>query len=227
MQPYIFPYIGYFQLINLVDKFVIYDDVNFINRGWINRNNILVNGSAFLFTFSLKNASQNRLIHEIDLVESENNKNKFLKTIELSYRKAIHFNEIFNLVQDLIKGETRNISHLAYLSLRLVADYLEIPTEFVDTSSIYKNSNLKGQHRIIDICEKMNADHYINPIGGSDIYSKELFEKAGIKLNFLKTKAINYKQYDNAFVPNLSIIDVLMFNSKEQIKEMLNSFDLV
>ncbi len=149
MQPYIFPYIGYYQLISAVDKFVIYDDVNYINKGWINRNNVLINGRAGLFTVPLKNASQNRLIREVDVAENNGWQAKILKTIEFAYKKAPHFSEIFPLITNVISADLPAISERAYLSIRLVCNYLEIQTSFTDTSSIYGNNNLKGQNRIL------------------------------------------------------------------------------
>jgi hypothetical protein len=227
MQPYFFPYIGYYQLISFVDKFVIYDDVNFINRGWINRNNLLINKRALLISIALKDSSQNKLIRDISIADDRNWRAKFLKTIEQAYKKAEHFNETFCILERVINEHVENISQLAYNSLRCVIDYLGLPSEIIRTSAIYNNSNLKAQERILDICKQENADHYINPIGGKEIYSKELFERTGVKLNFIKAKSVVYKQFDNEFIPNLSMIDVLMFNSKDEIKEMLNLYELV
>ncbi len=227
MQPYIFPYIGYYQLINAVDKFVVYDDVNYINKGWINRNNILVNNQAFLFTIPLKDASQNRHIRDIALVTDDSWKKKFLKTIEQAYKKAPHFDIVFSLINDVIHPAITNINQLTALSLQSVSNYLGISSVFVNSSVIYDNQHLKAQERILDICFREKADHYINSIGGMEIYSKELFEKHGIRLNFLKTKPIAYKQFNKEFVPHLSMIDVLMFNDKEEIKQMLNQYELV
>ena len=226
MQPYIFPYIGYYQLIGAVDKFVIYDDVNFINKGWINRNNILVNEKAFLFTVPLKEASQNKLIREIDIADAAWGK-KLLKTIEQAYKKAPFFQTIHELVSQVVLGETGNISVLCRLSLEKVMEYLGLQTLLVPSSTIYSNTHLKAQERILDICRVENATNYINPIGGMEIYTRELFNQAGIKLNFLRSGAVEYKQFKNQFVPSLSIIDVLMFNSKDEIKKMLDIFDLV
>jgi hypothetical protein len=227
MQPYVFPYIGYYQLISAVDKFVIYDDVNFINRGWINRNNLLVNGKAALFSIPLKNASQNRLINEISLMDDPGWRTKFLKTAELAYKKAPHFNEIFPLLNDVMTSGSETISELAYRSIRSVCDYLSIDTVFVESSVVYGNSNLKAQYRILDICKKEQASHYINPIGGVEIYDRALFENDGIKIDFIKTDAVNYKQFLDAFVPNLSIIDVLMFNPAAKLRELLTQYELV
>jgi WbqC-like protein len=229
MQPYIFPYIGYYQLINAVDKFVIYDDVNYINKGWINRNNLLVNGKAFLFTVPLKEASQNKLINQIEVNEKESWAKKFLKTIEQTYKKAPHFENTFSLVSNIINSPAKGIQELALLSLKSISAYfdIDIKTQFVDSSSIYQNANLKAQERILDICQKEKAGHYINPIGGMTIYSNELFERSGIKLSFLKTIPVPYTQFDNEFVPYLSIIDVLMFNSKAEAIELINQYELI
>ncbi|HEY4875285.1 MAG TPA: WbqC family protein [Puia sp.] len=227
MQPYIFPYTGYYQLINAVDEFVIYDDVNYINKGWINRNNLLVNGKAFLFTVPLKEASQNKLINQIEIQENESWAKKFLKTIEQAYKKAPHFKNTFSLVSDVINSPVKGIHELALLSLKSIADYLDIKTEFVDSSSLYQNTNLKAQDRILDICLREKSDHYINPIGGMEIYSNEMFERSGIKLSFLKTIPVPYTQFDNEFVPYLSIIDVLMFNSKAESIELINQYELI
>ncbi|MBO9200139.1 MULTISPECIES: WbqC family protein [Niastella] len=227
MQPYIFPYLGYFQLISAVDKFVIYDDVNFITRGWINRNNILVNGKPWLFTIPLKDASQNRLINEIELIENSGWENKFLKTVEQSYKKAPFFKDVFSLVSDVILSKTSHIGRLATLSIKSTADYIGISTTFIDSSLVYNNAQLKAQNRILDICKLENAHHYINPIGGVEIYSRELFEQEGIKINFIKTASHSYNQYNNEFTPYLSIIDVLMFNSKPQVIDFLTKYELI
>lgn len=227
MQPYIFPYIGYYQLVQAVDKFVMYDDVNFINKGWINRNNILVNNKAHLFSIPLKDASQNRKINEIIIAEDDSWKKKMLKTIDLAYKKAPYFNEAFTLISDILLSGLLYIHQLAKNSIIAIAGYLDFNTIFIESSSDYNNAHLKGQDRIVDICLQEGADHYINPIGGIDIYSKHLFEQKGIKFNFIKTNFISYRQFTNEFVPNLSIIDILMFNSKDKIKQMLDDYELV
>lgn len=227
MQPYLFPYIGYFQLMNAVDKFIIYDDVNFINKGWINRNNILINGEANLFTVPLKKSSQNKLIKNIRFSESVNWRMKLLKTIEVSYRKAICYREVYPIITDIIQNTEKNISQFIYNSLSVINSYLKIKTKIIESSSVYLNKELKQQDRIIDICKKESASNYVNPIGGMDLYSKELFSLNGIRLNFIKQKDISYKQFSNTFVSSLSIIDVLMFNSQDTIKEYLKYYELV
>lgn len=226
MQPYLFPYIGYFQLINAVDKFVVYDDVYFINKGWINRNRILVNGKAYTFTVPLKNASQNELIKDLKLAIDDRWKTKFIRTLELSYKKAPYFNKTFGIVENVINTKSTFLTDWYLKSLALIKSYLNIKTTFVKASTQYNNQNLKGQDRIIDICIKENADNYINPIGGQDLYDDQSFIDNRIKLYFLKSDLIIYKQYNNGFVPWLSIIDVLMFNGVKKINNLLGDYSL-
>lgn len=227
MQPYIFPYIGYFQLINAVDKFVIYDDVNFINKGWINRNRTLNNGKESLFSIPLKEASQNKLINEIEVNWDSAWKSKFLKTLEQCYKKAPFYQETLSIIEQTLQIDNEPISKVIENNLRLICHYLDIKTEIISSSAIYKNTHLKAQERILDICLQEKATHYINPIGGLELYDKDFFEVKSIKMNFIKSNTIDYKQYKNEFVPWLSMIDVLMFNSKEQIKEFLDNYELV
>ena len=227
MQPYLFPYIGYFQLMNAVDKFVIYDDVSFINKGWINRNKILVNGEANLFTIPLKKSSQNKLIKDIEISDTGDWRMKFLKTIEVSYSKASYFRDVYPLITDIIQNTDKNISKFIFNSFKIINIYLKIETKIVESSSVYLNSELKQQERIIDICKRENAADYVNPINGTRLYSKELFLSNGIKLNFIKQKEILYKQFANSFINSLSIIDVLMFNPKSKVKECLKDYELI
>lgn len=227
MQPYIFPYIGYFQLIKVVDKFVLYDDVNFITRGWINRNRILVNGKDSMFSIPLKDASQNKLINEIDVNWDNNWKSKFLKTIEQSYKKAPFYAEVLPIIEKTIEASGGLFSSIIEVNLRLICDYLEIKTEIISSSTIYQNTDKKAQERILDICLQEKANHYINPIGGLELYDKDIFAKENTTMNFIKSKSVEYKQFKNDFVPWLSIIDVLMFNSKEEINKFLDNYELV
>jgi hypothetical protein len=227
MQPYFFPYLGYFQLINAADVFVVYDDVNYINKGWINRNNILVNGKINLITLPLKDANQNKLIKDIELFDDSRNIEKLLKTIEFNYKKAPFFELINPIITDIMTSKLNNISTFNLNAITTICNYLDISSKIVPSSVIYNNAELKAQNRILDICKQENATQYINPIGGIEIYTKELFENTGIELNFIKTNFIEYKQFKNEFIPGLSIIDVLMFNSKEKTREMLVHFKLI
>ena len=226
MQPYFFPYLGYWQLINAVDKYVVYDDVAYIKGGWINRNYILINGNANLITLPLDKSSSYKNINEIKIIDNDKIKNKLLKSINLSYAKAKYFNIIMPIIENLILNNY-NIAELNYNSIIKINDYLNINTEILLSSNIEKTEGLHAQDRVIDICKRLKANQYINAIGGQSLYSKEAFAQNNIKLNFIKMNTIQYKQFSNDFVPNLSMIDILMFNSPAEIKEMLNDYTLL
>lgn len=226
MQPYFFPYLGYWQLINAVDKYVVYDDVSYIKGGWISRNNILLNGNRHLITLPLEHPSSFRNINEINITSAETQRNKLIKTIESAYRKAPYFDIIMPMVEDLVI-RSKTISELNYTSILLVNRYLNIDTEILLSSELDKKSDLKGQEKVIHITKLLKGDTYINAIGGKELYSPKEFSDSGIELLFLKMGDVGYKQYSNIFVPNLSIIDVLMFNSCEEVRYMLDDFSLV
>lgn len=223
MQPYFMPYIGYWQLINAVDKYVIYDDVQFIKGGWINRNNILINGQKQLFNLLLLGASPNKLINEIAV---QDNQTKLIKTIELNYRKAAMFEQVFPLFLEIIDFKDKNLARYIGNSIVEIAKYLSIKTEFIYSSTLEKDNTLKAQDKVLNICKLLNADNYVNAIGGSLLYSMEDFSKNDISLSFLKTITEPYKQFKNEFIPNLSILDILMFNSKEAINLLLDKYEL-
>ncbi len=227
MQPYFLPYIGYFQLINAVDKFIFYDDVNYIKGGWINRNNILINNEKNYFTLNLSKPSPNKLINEIKV---GNNKNKILKTIKQNYSKAKYFNNAFPLVEEIFNSIHENclISEIATLSVQKISLYLKIKTKFELSSKLYGHTKgIEKADRLIEICKSNYTDTYINPIGGIELYNKNYFNSKGINLFFFKNGKINYKQFNNNFIPNLSIIDVVMFNNPEKINEMLDNYELI
>ncbi|GAB3947925.1 WbqC family protein [Spirosoma harenae] len=229
MQPYFLPYIGYMQLIKAVDKFVLYDDVAFINRGWINRNRLLINGQEYLFTVPLKDASQNKRINEVHIADDPKWRSKLLKTMEQGYRKAPYYPTVMPLTEKIVNFTTDSIADLVYYSLVELNQYIGLSTELVQSSTIYGNSDLKAQERILDICRQESATHYINPIGGTELYDKPTFDEAGIKLNFIKSNKVEYLQgvSRTPFVPWLSIIDVLMNNDVASVKMMLDEYELV
>jgi len=227
MQPYLFPYIGYFQLIHTVDKFVLLDDVNYIKKGWINRNRILVNGGDFLFTIPLSDASQNKWINQIWIQDDPKWREKFLKVIQSAYSKAPYFPLVFPLIEKIIGFNKLNLSAYIHNSLKILCDYLQISTPVISSSGIYENRELKGSDRILDICLKEKATEYINPSGGLDLYNREVFKKEGVHLQFLRSLPVNYPQFKNEFVPYLSVIDVLMFNDSSKSRTFLTSFELL
>jgi len=228
MQPYIFPYIGYFQLINAVDKFVVYDNIQFTKKGWINRNRVLMNGKDEYFTISLKKDSDflnvdQRMVSDI----FKTDRIKLLRRISEEYRKAPEYNKVYPLVESIINEEEENLFAFIYQSLLTVCKYLDIKTAFVISSSIPIDHELKSQDKVIAICKALQATRYINPIGGVELYSKEIFEQNAIELNFIRSDNIEYRQFSGEFIPWLSIIDVMMFNTKETISKYLQSYTIL
>lgn len=224
MQPYLLPYIGYWQLIQTSKYFVILDDVNFIKKGYINRNSILLNNRPYRFTLNLVNSSQNKLIKDIKI---GNDTKSILKTIEHSYKKSPFFKTTFPIFEDIFTNTEKNLSKFIGYSLIEISKYLGLKTDFIYSSKIIKKVNLKSQDRILEICQKLNADHYINNISGLNLYDYNLFLKKKIKLSFLKTNQTSYKQFKDKFIPNLSIIDIMMFNDKFKIYELLKNYTLI
>ena len=227
MQPYIFPYIGYFQLMNAVDEFVIYDNIQFTKKGWINRNRILVNGADAYISFPLKKDSDYLDVKDRFLAETwPAERKKLLGRIEGSYRKAPQFKAAYTVIEQAVLAEEANLFAFAQHSISLVKDYLDIQTPLITASTIPIDHSLKAEQKVVALCKARNATEYINPIGGVELYDKARFKEEGLDLHFLKTDNIVYKQFDNEFVPFLSIIDVMMFNDKEVVKNMLSDFKL-
>lgn len=227
MQPYFLPYIGYWQLMNLVDQYVLYDDVNYIKGGWVNRNRILMNGEPRYITLPLQHASPNKLICDINVCNDKKFVEKPLRMIESAYKKAPYFGAIFPMVLKICDSNEVNAAAYIINSLKVICEYLGIGTEFIISSSLKKDNSLRGQEKILAICETLNATEYYNAIGGQKLYSHDEFDRRGIKLKFLKTKSIEYCQFGNAFQENLSILDVMMFNSKDKVRELLDEYVLV
>ncbi|MAB38004.1 MAG: hypothetical protein CL528_09975 [Aequorivita sp.] len=227
MQPYLFPYLGYFQLIQAVDTFVFYDDVNFIKRGWINRNQILVDNKAALFTVPLKKSSQNKLINEIDMAFDDKWLSQFFKTIEQNYKNAPYFDDAFLILKKVFGKKQTKISSLAIDSVLQISKYLQLNTKFEVSSIAHQNSiDLSKAERLIAICKEKGYDHYINPSGGKELYQKDIFKKEGISLSFIENELLPYRQFGNQFIKGLSIIDVLMFNTPEETKKLMNRYSL-
>lgn len=228
MQPYLFPYIGYWQLINAVDEFVLLDDVNYIVRGYINRNSILLNGKIYRFTIPIEKASQNKLIMETKLSFTRKNKDDFLKTICNAYSKACYYEYVMPLIESIVNDPENDLTEFIRFSIEKIKEYLKINTKILISSRIEKNQELKGVGRILEICRRLGANEYINPCGGRKLYRHQDFEREEINLYFLDTNSnrIIYDQKQNVYFPNLSIIDVLMFNDVYIIREFLGEYEL-
>ncbi len=226
MQPYFFPYLGYWQLINAVDKFVIYDNVNYIKGGWINRNNILINNKSNYISIPLEKASQNKLISDTSIESSPVWKDKMLTKIDNTYRQSPYFLDIFPLLEKIILYKSDNLVDYLVNQLIEISNYLGIKTEFIVSSQKYNNADLKGQNRILDICTEEKANTYINLAGGKKLYNHQDFNRKNINLRFLEMTALDYQQGADVFIPALSIVDVLMGVKQNDVHHYLNSFTI-
>lgn len=226
MQPYFMPYIGYWQLLSIVDAFVLGDNTQFTKKGWINRNRFLQNGKDSLFTIPVKKDAE-----YLDVAKRSRAANfdcdKILNQLDASYRKAPCFSTVFPLVASIVRAEHSNLFDFIHNSIRVTAAFLDIKTPIIISSTVVIDHSLRCENKVLALCKAMGARTYINSIGGQELYSKATFAEHGIGLNFLQTRPISYRQYGGPFVANLSIIDVMMFNPKESVRAMLGEYDLV
>lgn len=224
MQPYFFPYVGYFQLINAVDEFVIYNNIEFTKKGWINRNRILVNGKDVIISLPLKKDSDFLNVNERFLANTwDLERKKMLNKISEAYRKAPYYKDVIILIEKCLLYNDTNLFNFIFNSIKIINDFLLINTKISISSSIDIDHKLKSVEKVIAICKKLNASTYVNPPGGIDLYNFEQFKLNKINLIFHNINIFTYDQFNNNFIPSLSIIDVLMFNDKEKIINILNN----
>lgn len=223
MQPYFFPYLGYFQLIHAVDVFVVYDDVAYIKQGWINRNFLLADCRPQRFTVPLSGASSFRAIHAVQPAAGRW-RGKFLESLRHAYARAPQFSEVYSLVEAVVHSGSTSIADLAVESLKAVMSYADLRTSIRPTSRVYDNAQLTGQHRILDICRQEGADTYVNLPGGKSLYDRAAFAAKGVDLLFIEMNDVAYPQFRCDFVPNLSVLDVLMFNERERVQELMQRY---
>ncbi|WP_299848783.1 WbqC family protein [uncultured Roseovarius sp.] len=226
MQPYFLPYIGYWQMMQAVDEFVIYDDVQF-TRGWINRNRMLWNGDADMFTLPLRKGSNRANIDERYLTDAWENANRSLtERFSHAYSRAPHFSRVMALVDDIFGSGHTNLADFLCFSLEKTRDYLGIETRLSRSSQIEHQEGLRAAQRIQAIARARGADIYVNAPGGRELYDIDDFKSRGIELKFIQTGDITYPQFENTFVPSLSILDVMMFNDPEEIRDLLGRYTL-
>lgn len=227
MQPYFLPYIGYFQLIAAVDRFVIYDNIKYTKKGWINRNRMLRDGTDVMFSLPLKGGSDNLDIVERQL-SADFDRRKLLAQFHGAYRRAPCFSQAFPVVEEILGHDEDNLFAFIHHSVVRICRYLEIPTEVVVSSTIPIDHGLKGEEKVLALCRQAGADTYVNAIGGIDLYSPETFRLNGIELRFIRSRRIEYTQFGQAFVPWLSILDLIMFNTRDALKEQIDhGYDLI
>lgn len=223
MQPYFLPYIGYFQLINAVDEFIIYDNIQFSKRGWFHRNRILENGKDVYISLPIKKDSDYLDVKDRYLSDSfEKDKAKLIAKIKNNYRKAPFYENVIPLVESIFQNQDHNLFNFTFNSLKKICDYLNIDTSFIISSTVNIDHTLRGKDKVKALVKERSGDIYINPIGGMELYNKEDFKKQGIDLQFIKTKDFTYPQFKNEFIPFLSIVDVIMFNSQESLYKFIN-----
>lgn len=222
MQPYFFPYIGYFQLIAAVDMFIVYDNIKYTKKGWINRNRILQNGRDVMFSLPLKSDSDHLDVCERELA-ADFNRDKLLNLIKGAYRHAPYFAQTFPLIEQVMRYKDTNLFRFLRHSITRTCEHLGITTKIRISSSIAINHDLTNQDKVLALCEAVGASTYVNAIGGMALYSKEMFRGKGVDLKFIQSKPFEYPQFGNAFVPWLSIIDVMMFNPLDTIQTCISS----
>lgn len=209
MQPYFAPYLGYFQLINEVDTFIFYDDVNYIKGGWINRNYMNINGKDTLFTIPLKNSSSFKKINEIEVNWDCREMKKLIKTFEQNIKKSSKSKKIINTI---VESKPKTISDMSILSIELFSEELGIKTIFERSSFINFDRQNDRVLNLINICKKMGGKHYINSEGGKKLYNKKEFFENGVTLNFIKS------------YPSVSIINMV---DDIEINKKLNEYKLI
>lgn len=227
MQPYFLPYIGYFQLIAAVDTFIVYDNIKYTKKGWINRNRMLQNGKDVMFSLPLKSGSDALDVCQRELA-ADFNRDKLLQQFKGAYSRAPYFGQTFPLIEQIVRYEDRNLFRFLHNSIIRVCDHLGIQTEIRVSSDIAIDHNLKSQEKVLALCEALGATRYVNAIGGMELYSNDDFLSKGIELEFIRSRPFEYAQFGNVFMPWLSIIDVMMFNSGEKTLECITgNFDLI
>jgi len=228
MQPYFFPYIGYFDLLCNVDLFIVYDTVQYIRRGWIHRNRVLQHnkiGWQYIIMPTNK-AAQKTPINEIQVLQNNNWKYRILGQLEHYEKHAPYAMETIEFAKKCLEVNEVSISRLNVNILHQCADLLNIGFEYKLCSelNIELDSVGNAEEKILYLCEFLGASEYVNLIGGVDLYHEDSFKDRNIKLTFRNTPTWIYETTPYEFEPNLSIIDVLMWNRPDKIKEYLNKY---
>lgn len=232
MQPYFMPYLGYFSLIKNTDEFILFDTVQFIRHGWIERNRILKpNGGWQYFQVPIiKESGRDTIIKDIKINNSENWKSKILAQLQHYKKRSPYYNKVVELLNDVFKLEYNDIVALNRVSLERICRYLGIDKKL----SVFSEKCLDiapvnaPDEWALNICKAIDrADEYWNPVGGLSFFDKSKYQNAGIKICFQEMILTPYRQLGSEFEPGLSIVDVMMFNSPESINEMLDNYRLL
>jgi hypothetical protein len=227
MQPYFFPYIGYFQLIAASDVLVLHDDVQYIKGGWVNRNRILLNGEDRMITLPVRKDSYDLPINARNYLEDKQARRDIINLVKQAYAKAPCYREIFPLIEELLMFADGNVARYNENLIRRICDLIGIQSRIINSSGMDKDDRLIGEARVLEICKRLGATDYTNPQGGQTLYDTAMFRDAGINLRFLFMRAKPYPQKAAGFIPHLSIIDALMELGSESIRPYLAEYDLL
>jgi hypothetical protein len=225
MQPYFFPYLGYYSLIKKSDQFILFDTVQFIRRGWIERNRILkpVEGWQYVAVPLIKK-ELSTIICEMEIRNNEDWRGKLILQLAHYKKKAPFYRETLSVIQDAINMDTNSIVKLNENILKKTCEYFNIPLNI----SIFSEMNIEIEEVThpgewaLNITKALNGKDYINPTGGVEIFKREQFTNADIKLNFLGNNLSSYNQHRSVFERGLSIIDVMMFNDPVAICKLID-----
>ena len=220
MQPYLFPWVGYFQLIYQSDIFVLYDDASFIKQGYINRNSILSSGQQLRFTLPVPGASSFKRIGELSFGDAE----KLLKTLSQNYRKAPYFEAVKPLIESVLRHEPRDITACCQFAIARIFSYIGETREIIRASALDYDRADNAQNKVIGMCQALKATSYVNSTGGRHLYDAATFAANGITLRFLEGQNFVYPQGQHDFVPYLSIIDLLMHCPPETVREAMQHY---
>jgi hypothetical protein len=229
MQPYLFPYVGYFQLMSATDLFVVRDDVQFIKGGWINRNRILQHGKPEWITLPIASAVHSCPINERQYLLDSRLASKLVDRVAAAYRRAPFFERTMVLVEEILSCRDTNVASFNLQSLRRLAHELQLEAPILVSSDLVKRPESTGVELVVEICRRVNATTFVNSIGGFELYDPAFFRASGLELVFLQCEAESYPQFgpNSLHIPSLSIVDVLMFNDLDTIRRMLGQFRLI
>lgn len=231
MQPYFFPYLGYLSLLKHTDEFILFDTVQFIRHGWIERNRMLKQGEGWLYIKApIIKGSRDTVIKDVLINNKEDWKTKLLAQLQPYKKIAPHYADVVTVLNDIFAQDYETIVEFNQASLERIGDYLGIDHDI----KIFSKMNLEVEPAkapdewALNICKALgNVDEYWNPPGGQEFFDRKKYDDAGIKLVFQKPILSAYDQKREPFEPGLSILDVMMFNSPEEVNKMLDAYELL
>ena len=229
MQPYFIPYIGYFHLLKSVDILVLYDDIQYTKKSWINRNYLLFGEKKEYITLPLVNDSDFLNIAERSVSPTWSiDSIKYIRKIQSFYNKRKNFYNGIELCKNIFNYEDTNLFNFIYYSIQKICLEMRIDTNIMISSKLGDFSVFKGKEKVIQICKVLNAKKYVNAIGGTVLYDKNYFDFHGVDLKFIKSNFAYYEQSNNNFVPGLSIIDLIFsINNKIEMQQQINNYEFI